>query len=149
MTTENGFISAGQIEKLDEKRYQHPLNPNGVRVTRSLGDAAGLITLGVHLVRLEPGRDSTEFHFHHNEEEFLYVLSGRGIADIGDQREEVGEGDFLGFPAGSPPHSLSNPFDVDLVYLASGARLGFDVCDYPRRGKRLVVFAGQEQWVDL
>ena len=56
-----------------------------MRHTRSLGDQLGLTDLGVHLVRVEPGHDSTQFHFHHQDEEFLYILEGSGIAEIGDE----------------------------------------------------------------
>ena len=41
--------------------------------------------IGVHIVRLAPGRESTQFHYHDADEEFLYVLEGRGIAEIGDE----------------------------------------------------------------
>ena len=80
---------------------------------------------------LPPGRYSTEFHYHDADEEFLYVLSGRGIAEIGDERFEVGPGDFMGFGAPSKPHAMRNPFDEDLVYLMGGERNVSDVVHYP------------------
>jgi len=47
-------------------------------------------------------------------------LSGRGIAEIGDEEVEVGPGDFMGFATPSSAHHLRNRFDVDLVYLMGG-----------------------------
>ena len=116
------FIAAAEIAALDEKRVIHPLNANTHRLTRSLGDVAGMRTLGVHMVRVEPGRDTTEYHFHHAEEEFLYILGGRGTAEVGDETFDVGPGDFLGFPAGGPAHVMRNPGPGNLACLMVGER---------------------------
>jgi len=45
--------TALQIRRMKEDKFVHFLNPGAIRYTRSLGDAAGLETLGVHLVRLK------------------------------------------------------------------------------------------------
>lgn len=133
---QSGLLTAQQIQQQPEQVFTHPLNPEATRHTQSLGDAVGLERLGLHRVRVEPGKASTQFHYHHHEEEFLYILSGRGIAEIGDAQYEVGPGDFMGFTAPSLPHSLSNPFAEDLVYLMGGERREYDVCDYPRIARR-------------
>ena len=104
----------------------------------SLGDAVGLERLGVHMMRVPPGKESFVYHAHHTEEEFIYILSGRGIAEIGDEEIEVGPGDFMGFPTPSVGHHLRNPFDQDLVYISGGERRASEVADFPRVGKRLV-----------
>ena len=49
-------------------------------MTRTLGTLSGLTQIGLHIVRLEKGRESTEYHYHDADEEFLYVISGRGVA---------------------------------------------------------------------
>lgn len=132
------LVNASEIQEMPEQRFQHPLNSNAVRHTKSIGDWVGLEHLGVYLVRVEPGRDSTQFHYHHQEEEFIYILSGLGIAVIGEAEYEVGPGDFMGFTTPSHPHSLSNPFDQDLVYLMGGERRSIDICDYPKLQQRLI-----------
>ncbi|MBC8121619.1 MAG: cupin domain-containing protein [Gemmatimonadaceae bacterium] len=142
------LLKADAIAAMAEVQKVHGLNPDAVRNTRSLGDALGMKNLGVHLVRVEPGKETTQFHLHHHEEEFLYILSGRGLACIGEEHFEVGPGDFMGFTAPSLPHALSNPFEVDLVYLMSGERRSFDVVDYPRLRKRLFRFDGKRQLVE-
>lgn len=141
------LLRVAQIQAIPEEERVHPLDSASVRHTRSLGDAVGLNTLGVHLVRLTPGKTSSVYHFHHHDEEWIYVLSGRGEAEIGDERFEVGPGDFMGFVAGSLPHSLTNTGSEDFTYLVGGNRLPFDVCDYPRIGKRRYRVNGRNEYV--
>ena len=61
--------------------------------------------MGVHLVHLKTGDLSSEHHFHEEDEEFIYILSGRGVAFIGEV-ELAMVGDFMAFPKSSPPHHL-------------------------------------------
>ena len=142
------LIRSAEVQALPEVRRPHPLDATLVRHTRSLGDAAGLTTIGVHLVRLEAGDTSSVQHFHHQDEEWVYILSGRATTLIGDETLEVGPGDFMGFAAGSAPHNLRNPHEEDLVYLVGGNRWPFDVCDYPKIGKRRYRINGKNVYVD-
>jgi uncharacterized cupin superfamily protein len=141
------LLRAADIQAIPEEVRVHALDPASVRHTRSLGDAVGLATIGVHLVRLKSGKTSSVYHFHHHDEEWIYVLAGRGIAEIGDEKLEVGPGDFMGFVAGSLPHSLANLNREDLVYLVGGNRLPFDICDYPRIRKRRYRINGKNEYV--
>jgi uncharacterized cupin superfamily protein len=147
-TPRSALLTADQVRSLPENRFVHQLNPEAIRLTRSLGDATGLVSLGVHLVRLTQGHESTEYHFHHQDEEWIYILAGRGTTVIGGEEHEVGPGDFMGFVAGSAPHSLKNSNAEDLVYLVGGNRLPFDVCDYPRLRKRRYRVNGEAEYVD-
>ncbi len=143
------LVTASAIAALPESVFVHPLNPKAIRHGKSLGDETGLQYLGVHLVRVAPGHDSTQHHLHQAEEEFIYILSGRGLAEIGEETVEVGPGDFMGFVTRGPAHSLSNPFTEDLVYLVGGLRLEFDICDYPKVNTRLYRRGEQREYVDL
>ncbi len=49
---------------------------------------------------------------------------------------------------GSPAHNLHNPNTEDLVYLVGGNRCPFDVCDYPKAGKRRYRINGNNVYVD-
>ncbi len=138
-----------EIEKMDERKFDHPLNPNAVRHTKSISDAVGMENIGVHLVRVEPGKETTAFHFHHVEEEFIYILEGRGLLELGEDEIEVGPGSFIGFTAPSLPHAMRNASDTDLVYLMGGERCESDVCDYPRLKKRLYRVGDNSHYVDL
>lgn len=142
-------LSADAISGLAETSFIHPLNANAVRHTRTLSKISGLKNLGVHLVRVEPGHVTTEYHRHLAEEEFLFVLSGRGVAEIDDREIPVGPGDFLGFPAGGPAHAMRNDGPEDLVYLMAGERRDADVVDYPRKAKRLLKALDHRQMTDL
>lgn len=143
--------SAGRIAALEERVHVHQFNTNAVRNTRSLGDLAGLTDMGIHLVRVEPGRETTEHHFHGQDEEFLYVLSGRGIATIGEEELAVGSGDFMAFPKNSPAHSMRVAPDAgeDLVYLMGGTRSPVDVCTYPRLRRRMYHVEGASEYVEM
>jgi len=55
---------------------------------------------------LPPGRSVTPHH-HEQIEEVYYVISGRGMMTVGDERQEVGPGDAIYIPRGHR-HTLSN-----------------------------------------
>jgi len=142
------FRAADQA-KVKEESQSHPLNPNSLIRGVSLSEQVGLQRLGIHLLRIAPGKESFIFHTHKSEEEFLYILSGRGIAEIGDESFEVGPGDFMGFPTPSVGHHLKNPFGEELVYISGGERREVEVADFPRLGKRLVRFGTQVSIYDV
>lgn len=131
-------LSAQTIAALPEQARPHPVNPRGLRHSRDLGAATGLTRLGVYLVRVAPGDESTALHSHQTEEEWLYILAGRGIADDGTGGTPVRPGDFLGFATDGTPHLLRNTGSEDLVYLLCGERRDYDTTDYPRDGRRLI-----------
>jgi len=126
-------------EKVAEETFSHPLNPNSKIFGRTLSDGTGLERIGVHVIRVPAGKESFVYHRHRMEEEFVYILSGRGIAEIDGEELEVGPGDFMGFGT-SPPvgHHLRNPFSDDLVYLAGGERRPGEIAEYPKLGKMMV-----------
>ena len=132
------LFRAAEHGRVKEESQSHPLNPNSQIRGVSLSDQVGLQRLGIHLLKLAPGKESFIFHSHQTEEEFLYILSGRGLAEIGDESFEVGPGDFMGFPTPSVGHHLRNPFEEELVYISGGERRPLEVADFPRLGKRLV-----------
>jgi uncharacterized cupin superfamily protein len=124
---------------LPETQFSHPLNPRSSVFMRTLGDATGLKRIGVHVMRVPPGHESFAYHAHFTEEELIYVISGRGIAEVGGEKVEIGPGDFLGFPTEPPvAHQLYNPFDQELVYLSCGERHGTEVADFPKQNMRQV-----------
>ena len=139
-------LSAQQISQLEVKTVQHQFNDNAIRQTKTLSDPTGMQRVGVHLVRLAPGRDSTTHHYHDADEEFVYIVSGQGIAKIGDEEVAVGPGDFMGFAAPSPAHSMRNTSDEDLVYLMGGERNSTDVVHYPEQERSMIKSDGKRLW---
>jgi uncharacterized cupin superfamily protein len=132
------LFRAAEIAAMPELSFRHPLNPQSEVHMRALSRLAGLARIGVTLARVGPGRESFVYHYHQREEEFVYILSGRGVADIGDESHEVGPGDCMLFTAPSVGHHLRNPFDEDLVYLMGGESAELEVGEFPRLGKRAV-----------
>lgn len=142
------YLSAKDIAKLEGKSKTHFLNPQAVRNNKSLGDATGLKSLGVHLITVAPGDYSTEFHVHHYEDECIYVISGRGKATLGATNYRIGPGDFIACPANGMAHDMFNDGNEPLVCLVIGQRLAQDVTDYPRLDKRLYRNSGHWDLVD-
>jgi len=143
------YLSAGAIAAMEAVKRVHFLNANAVRANKSLGDAAGLKNIGVHLITVQPGHASTEYHFHHYEEECVYVLSGRGTAVIGGEKHVIGPGDFMGHPIDHVAHEMINDGTEPLVCLVIGQRLAQDISDYPRKGKRLYRHSGARSLVEM
>ncbi len=131
------YLSAKSIAALAAVKKVHFLNKDAVRMNKSLGDAVGLQALGVHIITVEPGHFSTEYHFHRFEEECVYVLSGAGIARIGEDTHTLGPGDFLGFATNGVAHAIQATGSEPLVCLVVGQRLKQDVSDYPEAKVRL------------
>ena len=118
--------------------FSHPWNPNSEIIGTRLSTLVGLSRTGVSLIRIPTGKESFVYHSHHREEEWIYVISGRGVAEIDDEEFEVAAGDCMGFPAPSVGHHLRNPYDEDLVYLVGGENLDMEISDFPRLGKRML-----------
>ncbi|MGZ5200951.1 MAG: cupin domain-containing protein [Telluria sp.] len=131
------LIRADQV-KAAEGQFSHPWNPKSLLVGSHLSKLGGLARTGVSLVRIPAWHESFTYHSHHCEEEWVYILSGRAVAEIDDKEYEVGAGDFIAFPTPSVAHHLRNPYDEDLVYLMGGENRDTEVADFPRHGKRMV-----------
>lgn len=136
-TTHPLLLRAAEIEKSMEP-FAHPWNPNSGCFGAVLGHRLGLKHVGVNLGRIPPGRESFVPHSHQVEEEWLYVLSGRGVALIDGTEHEVGPGDFIAFPVPSVVHQMKNPFAQDLVYLMGGDNHEVEVADFPTLNRRMV-----------
>ncbi len=125
--------------------HSHPWNPNSRMTGVQLARLTGLSRTGVSLARIEPGRESFVYHAHEREEEWIYILSGTGTAEIDNAEYAVGPGDFMGFPAPSVAHHLRNTGTEDLVYLMGGENREVEIATFPRLGKKMVrVGAGVE-----
>jgi len=132
------LVSAADRATLPEQSFRHPMNPRSEIHGYMLSRLCGLSRTGVNLIRIPPGKESYVFHSHLTEEEWLYVLSGQGTLEVGEEAREVGPGDFAGFPAAGPGHNLRNTGSADLVYLSGGEHHDLEVADFPRHGKRAI-----------
>jgi len=133
------FVVRSEEAEEGATRFSHPWNPHSEIYGTRLSSLVRLSRVGVSRVRVPPGKESFAYYSHYREEEeWIYVLSGHGVAEIGDEEYEVGAGDFVGFAAPQVAHHLRNPYEEDLVYLVGGEVLDVDVADFPRLGKRMV-----------
>ena len=102
------------------------------REVRRLGDAFGLTTIGVNLVTIHPGKESSLRHHHSHEDELIYVLEGEVVlhTDVGE--EVLKAGMVAGFRAGDGNgHHLLNRTTSRAVYLVASNRHPEDRGTYP------------------
>ncbi|MGH1539593.1 MAG: cupin domain-containing protein [Arenicella sp.] len=131
------LITKEEIDAYEGLSKTHFLNDNARRLNKSLGDIVGLTGFGFHLIEVQPGYQSTEFHKHYHEDECVYILEGEAEAVIGENSYSVKAGDFIGYRAGGEAHTLINNSDSVLKCIVVGQRLEHDVGDYPTLNKRI------------
>ena len=102
------------------------------RSRQALGNAGGLTDFGVNLTQLPPGAWSSQRHWHSDEDELVYVLSGELVlvTDAGEQL--LVAQDCAAFPKHlADGHHLINRGAEMAVYLEIGSRSKNDCCHYP------------------
>jgi uncharacterized cupin superfamily protein len=135
MADDPRIVRTAELDWSKVWRGQHPFNPASEMRIFPLGDPTGLKRLGVHLIRIPPGKESFIPHNHAVQEEFVFVLSGAGEVVLGGVTHAVGPGDFVGFPTDGVVHSLRATDYDDLVYLTGGERTAVEISDMPTIGK--------------
>ncbi len=115
--------------------YPAPLNqPCLDRVRKALGDAGGLTQFGVNLLTLLPGVWSAQRHWHVEEDEFIWVVSGEVVLVDEAGEHVLKPGDCATFRANDPDgHHLVNRSDAPATILEVGTRTAgdTDTCYYP------------------
>ena len=101
------------------------------RSSLRLGEAGGLTQFGVNLVMLEPGAMSSLRHWHHNEDEFVWVVEGECTL-VQDEGETVMRpGDCAAFPAGSTNgHHFLNRSTSVAKFMVVGSKAAQEVAVY-------------------
>ncbi len=98
-------------------------------------DAGGLTQFGAYVQTLQPGSRSSDRHWHEEEDEFLYVVSGEATVVENDGAHTLGPGDAACWPAGATnAHQVVNRSEAPCTYLIFGTRMARDVVHYPDRG---------------
>ncbi len=104
-------------------------------------DAGGLTQFGAHVETLQPGSRSSDRHWHEEEDEFLYMLSGEATVIEEDGPHLLHPGDAACWPAGTAnAHQVANRSDAPCSYLIFGSRAIPDIIHYPDRGEILYAF---------
>lgn len=101
------------------------------REKRQLGDAFGLNNFGVNLTRLAPNSESSLFHQHSKQDEFIYILEGNPTLITNEGEILLEPGMCSGFPAGKGAHQLINRTATDVLYIEVGDRSAGDEANYP------------------
>ena len=71
------ILTADEIGVMQGLQKTHFLNEDARRVNKSLGDLTGLTGIGFHIIEVQPGDETTEFHRHNYEDECVYVFKAR------------------------------------------------------------------------
>jgi uncharacterized cupin superfamily protein len=102
------------------------------REVRRLGDAFGLTKIGVSLVTILPGKESSLRHHHTQEDELIYVLEGELVLHTDAGEEPLSAGMVAGFRAGDGNgHHMYNRSDENAVYIVISNRHPEDGAAYP------------------
>jgi uncharacterized cupin superfamily protein len=147
--TQAYVLTKSDIDITTEAKNVHQFNEQAIRHTVSLSDIVGLTKVGLYLVRVEAGDETTTHHYHEESDEFIYVLSGELSLRYGDKHYQLSAGDFVGFPAHGAPHSMRNDSDADATYLMGGSRPPIDITLYPEINRKMYNIHGKKEYVDL
>ena len=87
----------------------------------------------VSVYEIPPHKSAYPYHFHHNNEETFYILSGECVLRTPDGERKVSAGEFLFFPTGpAGAHKLTNSSDTEnLVYIDFDVVHDVDITIYP------------------
>lgn len=137
-----GHLVKANVWKQDAgTRVSHTLNEKSELYWVPLSDRVGMARAQLAIGRVPPGKESFAFHAHSLQEEFIFILSGEGEADIGEETHAIGPGDYMGFPIDGTAHNIRNTGQEDLIYLMGGERTAMEVANFPDHGKT-VIFGG-------
>ena len=118
------------------------------RERRRLGDALGLKSFGVNLLRLPPGCASSQRHWHSRQDEFVFVVAGEVVLVTDGGEQVLTAGMAAGFPAGKPDgHHLINRGNGDALVLEVGDRIPGDEADYSDIDMLVRLIDGEERYV--
>lgn len=134
-----------------ERVHVYPQSTEKMGPSRSLGKAAGLERIGIHLQRLPPGSRSSWPHAEENEEEFVYVIDGEVDAWVDGHVHRMTSGDLAAFPAGTGiSHCFINNSEREALLLVGGeaARKGSRIF-YPLNPSRRQDMKPSDWWDDV
>lgn len=115
--------------------YPPPLNlPCQHRSARMLAEGMGLTLVGINLMTLPPGQWSSQRHWHDDEDEFVWVVSGEVVLVEDEGETLLRAGDCAAWKAGvANGHCLQNRSGADAVLLQVGNPTdeATETVDYP------------------
>jgi uncharacterized cupin superfamily protein len=110
-----------ELEDAEPHIYRGDTEPMGFDAP--VGRLLGLARIGIHHVRLPPGRRTSYPHAESAEEEFVFVIEGRPDAWIDGVLHPLHPGDSVAFPAGTGIcHTFLNNTTEEVRLLVVGER---------------------------
>lgn len=135
------------ILKPEAKRYPNSDEDQGIDAP--FGNRVRFSRIGIHLEVLKPGRRTSYPHAERDEDEFVYVVAGEVDAWNDGHVAPMGEGDFIGWEAGTGvTHVIMNNSGADALLLVGGeASRVKNQYWYPFHPERNEA-AGKNYWAD-
>lgn len=128
------IIRRGQAPAVSDA--EAPAEHYGASERLRYSDAGGLTQFGARVETLQPGSHSSERHWHEEEDEFLFVISGEATVIENDGAHLLRPGDAACWPAGAAnAHQVVNRSDEPCSYLIFGTRMEREVIHYPDLGR--------------
>lgn len=134
-----------------EKSHQYPNSDEPMAASRSIGRAAGLKSIGLHVQRVQPGQRISWPHAESTEEEFVYVLDGEIDAWIDGELHRMKAFDLAAFPAGTGIcHTFLNNGTREATLLVGGeANKNDNQIFYPQHPHRRGDMPWSHWWDDI
>ena len=96
-----------------------------------VGDLGGLTQFGVNKTILPTNSATAMRHWHEEEDEFVFIISGSAILVDKDGEHEMNAGDCATFKAGdNNGHAIVNKSNEDVVLLEVGTRSQKEIVHY-------------------
>lgn len=126
-------------ENIEYNELQSDLTPYSWLSSPRLSEVGKSKDLFFNMRKLDSGKYSYPYHFHHNAEEVLLILEGSATLRTPNGLDIVNKGDILFFEIGeTSAHQLFNHTTEPCVYFDLRTNNGFDVAEFPDTNK--VVF---------
>lgn len=138
----DGIYEPFMVDEVPWDEHEHG-ERYGMRY-RQLAQFGGCKNVGVCMEELAPGKQNCPNHYHHLEEEQVYVIEGSLTLRLGDNTYIMHAGSYVVFPAGQKAgHNLYNHTDATCRYLVIGERNPHDVIVYPDSKRVSVRLTGE------
>ena len=99
-----------------------------------VGDLGGLTQFGVNKTILPTNSATAMRHWHEEEDEFVFIISGSAILFDKDGEHEMNAGDCATFKAGdNNGHAIVNKSNEDVVLLEVGTRSQKEIVHYTNK----------------
>lgn len=134
------------MKKVEIKNYQNEkgqfMATHGAEFTvKAIVPQNEISTLHANFVEVEPGHFAYSYHWHEENEEVFYVISGTAAVQLHDKEVTLKAGDAITFPTGPEgAHVIRNASATEkLVYLDFGSERLPEICHFPKVNKMMII----------